>query len=207
VPVSAFLYGHYGCPHTCIAQGRLDLLAAEAPLTIIWRPLPPAPTDAADKAAGGGWQSATQPGVPLAETLQALRRDAAGLGLTLSLPASSPDPRTALQAAEFARDCGAAEFARLHRALFRAVFVDSRDIERRDVIIGLAVDSGLDAEGLGAALDDGRYEQALREVEAEAARYDIDATPTILLGRFKLVGAAPLDVLGSTLEKALADGD
>lgn len=196
MPVSAFLYGHYACPHTYIAQGRLDLLASEAPLTVTWRPLPPVVDDA-------GWQVATEPGVPLAETLQALRRDAAALGLTLSLPAMPPDPRLALQTAEFARDCGSAEFARLHRALFRAVFVDGRDIEQRDVIVDLGVDVGLDAEGLGAALDDGRYEQALRDVEAEAARYQIDATPTILLGRFKLVGAAPLDVLGSTLERAL----
>lgn len=215
MPVSAFLYGHYACPHTYIAQGRLDLLASEAPVTVTWRPLPPAEPAAADAAVGAdvatgvdvGWQVATEPGVPLAETIQGLRRDAAALGLTLSLPATPPDPRSALQAAEFARDCGPAEFARLHRALFRAVFVDGRDIERRDVIVDLAVDVGLDAEGLGAALEDGRYEQMLREVEAEAARYQIDATPTILLGRFKLVGAAPLDVLGSTLERALeADG-
>lgn len=200
MPVSAFLYGHYACPHTYIAQGRLDLLASEAPVTVTWRPLPPA-------AADSGWEVATEPGVALAETLQALRRDAAALGLTLSLPATPPDPRPALHAAEFARDCGPAEFARLHRALFRAVFVDGRDIERREVIIDLAIGVGLDEEGLGAALEDGRYDQALRDVEAEAARYQIDATPTILLGRFKLVGAAPLDVLGSTLERALgADG-
>lgn len=217
MPVSAFLYGHYACPHTYIARGRLDLLASEAPVIVVWRPLPPAvPAAAADadgaagEAEGGagvdadvGWQVATEPGVPLAETIQGLRRDAAALGLTLSLPTRPPDPRMALQAAEFARDCGPAEFARLHRALFRAVFVDGRDIERREVIVDLAVDAGLDAEGLGAALDDGRYEQMLREVEAEAARYQIDATPTILLGRFKLVGAAPLDVLGATLERAL----
>lgn len=212
MPIPAFLYGHYGCPHTYIAQGRLDLLASEAPVTVVWRPLPPAPAEGAEEAAEAGdtavgWQSATEPGVPLAETLQALRRDAAALGLTLSLPATPPAPGLALQAAEFARDCGEAEFARLHRALFRAVFVDGRDIEQRDVIVELAVESGLDAEGLGAALDDGRYEQVLREVDAEAARYGIDATPTILLGRFKLVGAAPLEVLGSTLERALKAED
>lgn len=214
MPVSAFLYGHYACPHTYIAQGRLDLLASEAPVTVTWRPLPPPEPTAAPRSDDAatvdgaetvniGWEVATEPGVPLAETLQALRRDAAALGLTLSLPPVPPDPRVALRAAEFARDCGPAEFARLHRALFRAVFVDGGDIESRDVIVDLAVGVGLDAEGLGAALDDGRYDQALRDVEAEAARYEIDATPTILLGRFKLVGAAPLDVLGSTLERAL----
>lgn len=195
---SAFLYGHYACPHTYIAQGRLDLLASEAPLVVVWRPLPPA-TDAE------GWGAATEPDVPLAETVQALRRDAATLGLTLSLPSAPPDPRLALQASEFARDCGGAEFDRLHRSFFRAVFVDQRDIERRAVILELAEGAGLDTEALGGALDDGRYEETLREVEAEAARYAIDATPTILIGKFKLVGAAPLDVLGSTLERVLSE--
>ena len=199
--VSAFLYGHYACPHTYVTQGRLDLLASEAPVAVAWRPLPPEDPEPGAAA----WSAAADEGVPLAETIQALRRDAAALGLTLSLPEAPPDPRLALQAAEFARDCGPAEFARLHRAFFRAVFVDGGDIGRRDVVLGLAETAGVDTEGLGAALDDGRYERTLGEVEAEAARYGIDATPTILLGRYKLVGAAPLDVLGSTLERALEE--
>jgi len=200
VPVSAFLYGHYACPHTCIAQGRLDLLAAEAPVSVVWRPLPPALVgDAGDT----DWSAVTGPGADLADTIHELRRDAAALGFTLSLPPAPPDPRLALQAAEFARDCGPREFTALHRALFRAVFVDERDIERRETLFEIAEASGVDAEGLAAALDDGRYEPALREVEEEAVRYSIDATPTILLGRYKLVGAATLDVLGSTLQRAL----
>lgn len=201
--VSAFLYGHYACPHTYVTQGRLDLLASEAPLKVVWRPLPPAE-------AGTGivaWSVVGDEDVPLAETVQALRRDAAALGLTLSLPEAPPDPRLALQAAEFARDCSPAGFARLHRALFRAVFVDGRDIGGRDLVLELAEAAGLDTEGLAAALDDGRYERTLREVEVEAARYAIDATPTILLGKYKLVGAAPLEVLGKTLERALEDLD
>lgn len=200
MPAVAFLYGHYACPHTYIAQGRLDLLASEAPMTVSWRPLPPA-SDA------DAWERATDPEIPLAETLEALRRDAAALGLTLSLPAAPPDPRLALQAAEFARDVGGGAFDRLHRRLFRAVFVDGLDIERRELLLELADGAGVDSEGLGTALDDSRYEPALREAEEEAVRYAIDATPTILLGRYKLVGAAPLDVLGQTLERVLAEAD
>lgn len=210
MPISAFLYGHYACPHSYIAQGRLDLLASEAPVRVVWRPLPPAepPGEAgAEIPDAAAWSRIADEDSSLAETLQSLRRDAAGLGLTLSLPPAPPDPRTALQAVEFARDCGAAEFDRLHRALFRAVFVDERDIEAEAVVLELAEASGLDREGLEAALEDARYEQTLREVEAEAERYAIVATPTILMGRYKLVGAAPLEVLGETLERALADAE
>ena len=192
----AFLYGHYACPHTYVAQGRLDLLSAEAPIAVSWRPLPP-PADAPRDWLG----IAPADGTP-ADALQELRRDAAGLGLTLSLPATPPDPRPALHAAEFARDCGIEAFGRLHRALFRAVFVDGLDIDDEATLLDLAESAGLDREGLGAALEDERYEPALREAEAEAGRYGIVATPTILIGRFKVVGAAPLEVLGRTLERA-----
>ena len=209
MPVTAFLYGHYACPHSYIAQGRLDLLASEAPVRIVWRPLPPVAADDGEgtEIPGAAWGRVTDDQGSIAETLQSLRRDAASLGLTLSLPSVPPDPRRALQAAEFARDCGAAEFDRLHRALFRAVFVDQRDIETDEVLVELAEANGLDREGLEAALEDGRYEQILDEVEAEAERYGIEATPTILLGRYKLVGAAPLEVLGETLERALDDAE
>jgi predicted DsbA family dithiol-disulfide isomerase len=80
------------------------------------------------------------------------------------------------------------------------VFEEGRDISDTEVLLDLAEDAGVDREGLGAALEDGRYEAALGEVEEEAERYAIDATPTLLIGRYKLVGAAPLDVLRSTLE-------
>ena len=209
MPVTAFLYGHYACPHSYVAQGRLDLLASEAPVRVVWRPLPPVTVDDAEgvEIPGAAWGRVTDDEGSIAATLQSLRRDAAGLGLTLTLPSAPPDPRRALQAAEFARDCGAAEFDRLHRALFRAVFVDQRDIEADEVLLELAEASGLDREGLEAALEDGRYEQILGEVESEAERYGIVATPTILLGRYKLVGAAPLEVLAETLQRALDDAE
>jgi predicted DsbA family dithiol-disulfide isomerase len=81
------------------------------------------------------------------------------------------------------------------------VFEEGRDIADAEVLLDLAEDAGIDREGLGAALEDGRYESALDEVEEEARRYAIDATPTLLIDRYKVVGAAPIDVLRSTLER------
>lgn len=196
MPTTIFLYGHYACPHTFIAQGRLDVLASEAPVVTGWRPLAPS-----GRSAAADWSGIAGADEGVADVLPALRRDAATLGLTISLPPTPPDPRLALQAAEFARDCGAEVFARLHRRLFRAVFEEGRDIGDTEVLLDLAEAAGVDREGLGSALEDGRYEAALGEVEEEARRYDIDATPTLLVGRYKLVGAAPLDVLRSTLER------
>lgn len=196
-PTRIFLYGHYACPHTFIAQGRIDVLASEAPVVLGWRPLAP-PTGPAER----DWSGIAGPGESPSDVLSALRRDAAALGLTLGPPPSPPDPRLALQAAEFARDCGPGEFDRFHRLLFRTVFEQGGDIAARDLLLELGEQVGLDREGLGAALEDARYESVLDDVEREAARYAIDATPTLLIGRYKLVGAAPLEVLRDTLRRA-----
>jgi predicted DsbA family dithiol-disulfide isomerase len=201
-PTRIFLYGHYACPHTFIAQGRLDVLASEAPVVLGWRPLAP-PSGQVER----DWSGIAGPGESASDVLSSLRRDAAALGLTLGPPPSPPDPRLALQAAEFARDCGPAEFDRFHRLLFRAVFEQGHDIAARDLLLELGEQVGLDREGLGAALEDARYESALEDVEQEAARYAIDATPTLLVGRYKLVGAAPLEVLRETLARAAEPPD
>ncbi len=192
----AFLYGDYACPHSYLANARLELLASEASLTIVWRPL-----SAFDPELPGDWTGLSQDPAELKACVEELSRDAAQLGLPFSLPGSPPSTHQALQASEFARDCGLNEFHRFHTAVFRAVFADGFDIGDSVVLARVAEQAGIDDTGLAAALDDGRYESALDEVESEAARYGITSTPTVLLGRFKLVGAAPLDVLRSTLSR------
>ena len=187
IPV-AYLYGDYACPHTYLVDARLELLAAEGLVSVSWRPIL---TD----------------GVEASRTLaEELARAAAQVGLALSLPESPPATALALQASEFARDCGPLDWRRMHSALFRAVFVDGVDVGAREDLLAVADAAGIDPVALGAALDDGRYARALEEAEAEAVRYDIDATPTVLVGKFKLVGSAPTDVLRETIERAISPG-
>lgn len=184
IPV-AYLYGDYACPHTYLVDARLSLLAAEGLVSVGWRPV-------------------LAHGVQTEQGASELNRSAAQLGLTLLLPESPPSTTLALQASEFARDCGVDDWRRLHAALFRAVFVDGVDVGVLDDLVDIAEAAGIDTVGLTAALDDGRYSTTLDEVEAEASRYGIDATPTVLIGKYKLVGSAPEDVLRATVERAAA---
>ena len=192
-----FLYGDYACPHSYIADARLELLASEAKVAITWRPLP-----TFDRESRRDWLVLSEDPSRLESCVEELRRAAAQLGLPFRLPELPPASRPALQASEFARDCGPTEFRRFHRALFRAVFSEELDIGDPLVLAAIAEQTGIDSTGLGAALEDGRYNSTLEEVEAEAARYEITSTPTVLMGKWKLVGAAPLDVLRSTLSLA-----
>ena len=196
IPV-AFLYGDYACPHTYLVDARLGLLASEGIVSVSWRPILTYGGGSADD-----WLALADDDAQAEAVAQELSRAAAQLGLTLILPEAPPATALALQASEFARDCGSVDWARLHSALFRAVFVDGVDVGVADDLQAVAESAGIDAIGLQASLDDGRYKTALEEAEAEATRYDIGATPTVLIGKFKLVGSAPIDVLRSTIERA-----
>lgn len=192
--LDVFVYGDYACPWTYVAGGRLELLAGERPLRVHWRPLPPP---------GGRLVSGPAERLSGSER-QELQRAAAELGLPLALPAEAPDTREAHQAAEFARDLGEPSFHRLRRLLFRACLAEGRDVGDRGTLLELADMAGVDSTGLGAALEDGRYEDELETAAREAERYGIDATPTFLFGRLKVVGAIGVEGMGRLADRALS---
>lgn len=208
-PVVVFLYGDYGCPFTYLTDRRLELLGRERPLEVRWRPLYLGPgarpvrgagvgtragrREASEEAAGGLWE----------DVRRELEEAAAELDLPLRFPAAPVDSRESLQAAEFARDVGEACFRRLHRALFRAVFAEGLDLGDRPTLLSVAEGAGLDGAALEGALQDARYEGELVAAREEAERYRITGTPGLLVGRFLLIGAAPLEELRRTAERAV----
>lgn len=205
--VPVWFYGDYGCPFSYLVDRRLELLARERPIRIRWRPLALYPAARHERAAGVG--VARDPardrrsGESGEDTLRVeLRLAAAELGLPLRLPAPDVDTREALQAAEFARDLGVAPFRRLHRALFRALLAEGRDLGARGGLLEVAEEAGVDREALERALEDRRYEPALEEAREEAERYGIQGTPAILFGRFLVLGAAPMAELERAAERA-----
>jgi len=202
-PVQAFAYWDYSCPFSYIAAHRLGRLADERPLDVHWRPFEVHP-------------GLPQDGIPARElgyspdqwsrALSAVDEMAREEGLELDVPSFVPSTSRPLQAALFAMDVGSDAFDRLHRGLFRAFFVDGRNIGLRETVLDVAASADVDTDGLERALEDERYVDELRRVRAEADRYDIDGTPTILFGRFKVVGAAPLEVLGEAADRAAGEG-
>lgn len=191
--LDVFVYGDYACPWTYIADARLEMLTARRALRVHWRPLPPP---------GGRLLPGPAARLPASER-EELQRAAAELGLPLSLRAEAPDTREAHQAAEFARDLGTALFRRLRRLLFRACLAEGRDVGDRETLIELAETAGVDSEALSAALEDGRYGDEVETAAEEAARYGIDATPTFLFGRLKVVGAVDVHEMDRLVDRAL----
>lgn len=184
-----FVYWDYACGWSYLTWRGLVLLSAERPLRIRWRPLP------------------LEADEPTAEERAELMARAAELDLHISEAAKPRSVAEALEAALFAQDLGDEAFDRLHARLFRAVFVDGSALEDRSELLAVCESAGIDRVGLEGALEDGRYEPEIARAREEAERYGITGTPTLLFGRFKLVGAAPLEELRRAADLAEADGD
>jgi predicted DsbA family dithiol-disulfide isomerase len=92
--------------------------------------------------------------------------------------------------------------AALHDALYRAYFVDARNIGDPEVLIDLACSVGLSAETARAALAERRCKEAVDADWAKSREYGVTGVPTFVAGRYGVVGAQPYEVLEELLLKA-----
>lgn len=108
--------------------------------------------------------------------------------------------RKALEASEFARDCG--YYHAFHRRVFQGYFEEARDIGDTDTLVGFAEDVGLDSKMLLQVLDYRRYAPRLEEALQEGHRLDVTGVPTFFIGeKHRIVGAQPIQVFQDQLEK------
>ena len=88
-----------------------------------------------------------------------------------------------------------------HDAVFRAYFVDGKNIATADVLIGLATTVGLPAQKAGETLQTRAFRETVDSDWALAERLGISAVPTFVFDHQTLVGAQPYEAL----EKFLLD--
>ncbi len=127
-----------------------------------------------------------------------LRRAGAPFGITFGEVSWTSNSHLALLASEYARDHGLHDA--FHDRVFEAYFAETLDIGRRDVVLRLAEDIGLDTRGLAEALDNGRYTQRLEDARMEGMRLGITAVPTFILNdSVRIVGAQPMSSFQSKI--------
>jgi predicted DsbA family dithiol-disulfide isomerase len=85
------------------------------------------------------------------------------------------------------------------RAVFRAYFVENRNIGSAEVLAHLANGVGLAGDELRGALTEARYRDAVTEEFEQSRAMGINAVPTFISGRYALVGAHPLENLRSLI--------
>jgi predicted DsbA family dithiol-disulfide isomerase len=90
----------------------------------------------------------------------------------------------------------------LHDALYRAYFVDNRNIGDPDILVDIAQAVGLSADEARAVLAERRFKDAVDADWAKSHRYGVTGVPTFVAGGHGVVGAQPYEVLEQLLDKA-----
>jgi len=90
----------------------------------------------------------------------------------------------------------------IHDALYKAYFVEARNIGDPEILVEIARSVGLPAEEARAVLTERRFKDAVDADWAKSHSYGVTGVPTFVADRYGVVGAQPYEVLEQLLEKA-----
>jgi predicted DsbA family dithiol-disulfide isomerase len=89
----------------------------------------------------------------------------------------------------------------IHDPLYRAYFVDGRNIGDPDILVEIASSVGLDADAARAVLETRSFKDAVDADWAKSRDYGVTGVPTFVAGKYGVVGAQPYEVLEELLDK------
>jgi len=92
--------------------------------------------------------------------------------------------------------------AALHDALFRAYFVEARDISQPAVLLDIVERLGLSVGDAREVLEKRTFEAAVDTDWELSRQYGITGVPTFVVGRYGVVGAQPYEALEALVRKA-----
>jgi predicted DsbA family dithiol-disulfide isomerase len=94
-----------------------------------------------------------------------------------------------------------------HDAMFRAYFVDGRDISQPAELLDIAQAVGLPEEAAREVLEKRTFKAAVDADWKLSRQYGITGVPTFVVGRYGVVGAQPYEALEELVRKAGAKGE
>ena len=94
-----------------------------------------------------------------------------------------------------------------HDAMFRAYFVEARDISQPAVLLEIAEQVGLPAAGAREVLEKRSFKEAVDQDWALSRRYGITGVPTFVAGGRGVVGAQPYEMLERLVKQAASEED
>ena len=94
-----------------------------------------------------------------------------------------------------------------HDAMFRAYFVEARDISQPAVLLEIAQSVGLPIDAAREVLEKRTYRAAVDADWKLSREYGITGVPTFVVGRRGVVGAQPYEALEQLVTKVKAEGD
>jgi predicted DsbA family dithiol-disulfide isomerase len=113
----------------------------------------------------------------------------------------SYNSRLAQELAKWAETKGKAE--EVANALFRAYFVDVKNIGKAAVLTKIAEETDLPADEARDVLLSRKFKDAVDDDWRRCAAYGVNAVPTFLAGRYIMVGAQPYEELERLVQHVL----
>ena len=92
--------------------------------------------------------------------------------------------------------------AAIHDKLYRAYFVDRRNIGDPAVLVEIAESVGLDGAEARRILDERRFSDEIDADWRKSASYGVTGVPTFVAARYGVVGCQPYETLVQLVEKA-----
>jgi len=89
-------------------------------------------------------------------------------------------------------------------AIFRAYFVEVKNIGKVDVLAQIAEDNGLPADEATEVLISRKFKGAVDDDWRRCAAFGVNAVPTFLAGRYLMVGAQPYEELERLIQHVSA---
>jgi predicted DsbA family dithiol-disulfide isomerase len=93
----------------------------------------------------------------------------------------------------------------IHDAMFRAYFVETRNIGDPAVLLEIVKEVGLSVEGAREVIEKRTFKDAVDEDWALSRQLGVTGVPTFVAGRYGVVGAQPYETLERLVERAAAE--
>jgi predicted DsbA family dithiol-disulfide isomerase len=132
-----------------------------------------------------------------------LKQVADELGLPLGERKKTYNSRLAQELAKWAESMGRGDI--FHEAVFRAYFVDGKNIGKSDELVQLAKSIGLPEQEARSVLESRTFKEAVDSDWSRSHRLGITAVPTFMIKQQVIVGAQPYEVLEQFLETCGAE--
>jgi predicted DsbA family dithiol-disulfide isomerase len=192
------MFSDFICPFCYIGFETVRKLKPEFDLEIEWRGFQIHPDWPAEGMPASEFRREMDP-----ETRRAIwariEAMAEATGFSIKSPEVLTNSRIALEAAEFAKECGKGE--EFEGRVFKAYFNEGLNIGGQGVIADLAADVGIDRNDLNVAIESNRYGMRLSNNTMVARTRGVDGVPTFFVGDYPMVGAQSEDTMRQILHR------
>jgi predicted DsbA family dithiol-disulfide isomerase len=90
----------------------------------------------------------------------------------------------------------------IHDRLYKAYFVEARNLADVDLLVDIAASVGLPADEARAVLAERRFKDEVDADWAKSHRYGVTGVPTFVAARYGIVGAQPYEALEQLVQRA-----